>query len=189
MRSEVEMERGGLINGMHLGVVVDRDDPDGLGRVRVNVPGLLEPASGWAWPLGTVGGGGKDRGFFVVPELGAEVAVLFHQGDPDHVHYLCAHWGAPDGESEVPDEAGGSPDVRVIASGSFRIILDERPGRRHLAVIDRATGDGLELDAETHTVTLRATSGLRIESTGPLSIESLALTLNGRAVRAGLDPI
>ena len=183
------MESGKLIYGMHLGVVVDRDDPDGLGRARVNVPGLIEPASGWAWPLGTVGGGGKDRGFFAVPELGAEVAIFFHQGDVDHPHYLCAHWGAPGGESEVPDEAGGSPDVRVIATGSFRIVIDERAGRRHLAVIDRATGDGLEIDAETHRVTLRATSGLHIEAMGPLSIEALALTLNGRTVRPGIDPI
>jgi uncharacterized protein involved in type VI secretion and phage assembly len=174
---------------MYLGVVVDRDDPDGLGRVRAMVPGLLEPASGWAWPLGTVGGGGKDRGFFAVPELEAEVAILFHQGDVDQPFYLAAHWGAPSGVSEVPAEAAGSPDVRVFATPSFRIVIDERPGRRHLAVIDRATGDGLEIDAQTHAVTLRGTSALRIESTGPLSIEALALTLNGRPVRPGMDPI
>lgn len=175
--------------GMYVGVVVDREDPDGLGRVRVMVPGLLEPSSGWAWPLGTVGGGGKDRGFFAVPELDAEVGIFFHQGDVDQPFYVPAHWGAPGGESEVPAEAGGSPDVRVMATASFRIVIDERPGRRHLAVIDRVTGDGLEIDAETHRVTLRATSGLHIESTGPLSIESLALTLNGRSVRPGIDPI
>ncbi len=176
-------------HGMYLGVVVDRDDPDGLGRVRVLVPGLLEPASGWAWPLGTVGGGGKDRGFFAVPELDAEVAVLFALGDVDHPFYLPAHWGAPGGVSEVPAEADGSPDVRVVATATFRIVIDERAGRRHLAVIDRATGDGLEIDAETHAVTLRGTSALRIEATGPLAIEALALTLNGRPVRPGLDPI
>lgn len=175
--------------GMYLGVVIDRDDPDGLGRVRVQVPGLVEPASGWAWPLGTGGGGGPDRGLFAVPEVGAEVAVFFHQGDVDHPHYLCAHWGAPGGASEVPAEASGSPDVRVLATASFRIVLDERAGRRRLAVIDRATGDGLELDAETHAVTLRGTSALRIECLGPLSIEALALTLNGRTVRPGAEPI
>ena len=183
------MDRGNDMSGMFLGVVTDRDDPDGLGRVRVQVPGLVEPESGWAWPLGTVGGGGPDRGFFAVPEVGAEVAVFFHQGDVDQVFFLSAHWGAPGGQSEVPAEANGSPDVRVIATESFRVVFDERVGRRHVAVIDRATGDGLEIDAETHTVTLRGTSGLRIEALGPLSIEALALTLNGRPVRPGVDPI
>lgn len=182
------MERGAM-TGMYMGFVADREDPDGLGRVRVTVPGLVEPMSGWAWPLGTVGGGGPDVGLFAVPPLGAEVAVWFEQGDVDQPHYLAAHWGMPGGVSEVPVEAGGSADVQVLATPSFRIILDERAGRRHLAVIDRATGDGLELDAMSHTVTLRGTTGVRIESTGPLTIEALAITLNGRVVRPGGDPI
>lgn len=179
----------GTQTGMVLGFVTSREDPDGLGRVRVQVPGLLEPESGWAWPLGTVGGGGRDVGFFAVPEVGAEVAVFFAHGDVDAPYYLAGHWGAPGGDSEVPVEAGGSPAVRVLATPTFRVIFDERPGRRHLAVIDRVTGDGLELDAELHTVTLRGSTALRIESSGPLVIDALAITLNGRVVRPGGEPI
>ena len=88
--------------GMYLGYVTHRDDPEGLGRVRVCIPGLIEPHSAWAWPLGTCGGGSKDRGFFAVPEVGAEVAIFFNQGDPEAPHYISAHWGKPDGMSEVP---------------------------------------------------------------------------------------
>jgi len=91
--------------GMYVGHVTDRKDPDKLGRVRVCVPGLLEPHSAWAWPLGTVGGGSKNRGFFAVPEEGAEVALFFNQGDVDKPYFISAHWGKPNGESEVPEEA------------------------------------------------------------------------------------
>ena len=63
---------------LYIGEVVDRDDPEGLGRVRLRIPGLVDPASSWAFPLGTVGGGSDRRGFFSVPEKGAEVGVLFH---------------------------------------------------------------------------------------------------------------
>src|SRR5215831_13124728 len=66
---------------LYIGHVVDRADPEGLGRVRVRIPGLVEPASAWAYPLGTLGGGSDRRGFFCVPEQGAEVGVLFCQGD------------------------------------------------------------------------------------------------------------
>ena len=83
--------------GLYVGEVVDRADPEGLGRVRVRIPGLIEPASAWAFPLGTLGGGTDRRGFFAVPERGAEVGVLFHQGDVDHPFYLAGHWGKPDG--------------------------------------------------------------------------------------------
>ena len=62
--------------GMYVGYVTKRDDEEQLGRVRVCIPGVLEPESAWAWPLGTSGGGSKDRGFFAVPEEGAEVEPL-----------------------------------------------------------------------------------------------------------------
>ena len=45
--------------GMYVGYVTRRDDAEQLGRVRVSIPGVLEPESAWAWPLGTVGGGSK----------------------------------------------------------------------------------------------------------------------------------
>ncbi|MEO1337603.1 MAG: phage baseplate assembly protein V, partial [Myxococcota bacterium] len=78
--------------GLHIGYVTERDDPAGLGRVRVCVPGVLEPQSAWAWPLGTSGGGAKDHGFFAVPVIGAEVGVFFNQGDVDAPFYVCGHW-------------------------------------------------------------------------------------------------
>lgn len=80
--------------GMYVGYVTKRDDEEQLGRVRVCIPGVLEPESAWAWPLGTSGGGSKDRGFFAVPEEGAEVAVFFNQGNIDAPYYLTAHWGS-----------------------------------------------------------------------------------------------
>ena len=75
--------------GMYVGYVTKRDDEEQLGRVRVCIPGVLEPESAWAWPLGTSGGGSKDRGFFAVPEEGAEVAVFFNQGNVDAPYYLA----------------------------------------------------------------------------------------------------
>ena len=46
--------------GLYVGYVTHRRDPERLGRVRVCIPGVLEPHSAWAWPLGTAGGGFKD---------------------------------------------------------------------------------------------------------------------------------
>ncbi|ACY13294.1 phage baseplate assembly protein V [Haliangium ochraceum] len=175
--------------GMYLGYVTARDDPEGLGRVRVCVPGVLEPHSAWAWPLGTAGGGSKDCGLFAVPALGAEVAVLFCQGDVDAPHYLCAHWGKPDGASEVPAEAQGQPDNRVLATPTFRIELDETPGARKLKLTNRATGDHLVLDAESNTVTLAATTALTVRAAGAVRIEAATVTIAGRVVRPIPEPI
>jgi len=170
--------------GMYVGYVTHRRDPDQLGRVRVCVPGVLEPHSAWAWPLGTAGGGAKDVGLFAVPEVGAEVALFFNQGDVDAPYYLSAQWGRPAGESEVPEEAQlDPPDNRVWATPTFRIELNESLGARRLRLTNKKTGDHLLFDAEENTVTLEATTALTLRSAGAVSIEGLQVTIGGRVVR------
>ena len=176
--------------GMYVGYVTHRRDPDRLGRVRVCIPGVVEPHSAWAWPLGTAGGGFKNRGLFAVPEEGAEVAVFFNQGDVDAPYYLSAHWGKPDGESEVPEEAQQDPpDNRVLATPTFRVELDESKDTRRLKLTNRKTGDHLVLDAEENSVTLAATSALTLRAVGAVSIEGVQITIGGRVVRPIADPI
>jgi len=176
--------------GMYVGYVTARKDPEGLGRVRVCIPGVLEPESTWAWPLGTSGGGFKDRGFFAVPEEGAEVAVFFNQGDIDAPYYLSANWGKPDGESEVPEEAQKDPpDNCVLATPTFCIELDESEGGRKLKLTNRKTGDHLLFDAEENTITLEGTTAITIKAVGAISLEATSVTIAGRVVRRIADPI
>lgn len=176
--------------GMYLGYVTHRDDPEALGRVRVCIPGVIEPHSNWAWPLGTSGGGFKDHGFFAVPAKGAEVAVFFHQGDVDEPYYVSAHWGKPDGESEVPAEAQKTPpDNRVIATPTFRIELDETEDSRKLKLTNKKTGDHLVFDAEKNSITLEGTTSITIRAVGAIRIEAPQVTVAGRVVRPIAQPI
>ena len=176
--------------GMYLGYVTKRDDPEQLGRVRVCIPGVLEPESAWAWPLGTSGGGSKNRGLFAVPEEGAEVAVFFHQGNVDAPHYLSAHWGKPGGESELPEEAVRErPDNRVLSTETFRIELDETDKQRKLRLTNKKTGDHLVFDAEENSVTLEATTALTLRAVGAITIDAMQVTIAGRVVRPIADPI
>lgn len=176
--------------GMYVGHVTDRKDPEQLGRVRVCVPGLLEPHSAWAWPLGTVGGGSKNRGFFAVPEEGAEVALFFNQGDVDQPYFLSAHWGKPNGESEVPEEAQKDPpDNRVLATETFRLELDETEGSRRLKITNKKTDDYLEFDAEKNTITLQGTTAIVVRATGGISLDATHITIGGRVIRPVEDAV
>jgi len=180
--------------GLYIGEVVDRDDPEGIGRVRVRIPGLVEPASAWAFPLGTLGGGSDRRGFFSVPEKGAEVGVLFHQGDVDHPYYLCGHWGKPDGQAEVPEPARGlpkeeAPQVRAFETGRFLFVFDDREGKEALVVKDKTSGDQIEFDGVGMGITIKATSALLLKADGVVNIEGASVQINGRLVLPGPKPI
>jgi hypothetical protein len=177
--------------GLHIGYVTDRADPERLGRVRLCIPGLIEPQSAWAFPLGGAGGGSKDTGFFAVPELGAEVGVFFVQGD---VHappyYLAAHWGKPGGKSEVPEEAQVfPPDNRVLATPNFRIELDESKGGKKLKITNKLSGDHVLFNAEENTMTVEATTALHINATGSIRIQATEVLINGRVVAPVGRPI
>lgn len=172
--------------GLFIGYVVARDDPEGLGRVRVCIPGLMEPQSPWAWPLGTGGGGAPDHGLFAVPPDGAEVGVLFRQGNPAAPYYLCAQWG----RGEVPEEAQVSPpDNRVLATPTFRVELDESDGARKMKLTNRKTGDHLLFDAETNTITLEGTTSITLRAVGAIVLDAPQVTIAGRVVRPVVEGI
>lgn len=179
---------------LYIGEVVDRDDPEGLGRVRVRIPGLVDPASSWAFPLGTVGGGSDRRGFFSVPEKGAEVGVLFHQGDIDHPFYLCGHWGKPNGQAEVPEPARElpkeeTPHVRAFETKRFLLAFDDREGKEAFLIKDKKSGDQVEFDGVAMGITIKATAGLVLKADGLVNIEGAAVQINGRLVLPGPKPI
>jgi len=179
---------------LYIGEVVDRDDPEGLGRVRVRIPGLVDPASPWAFPLGTVGGGSDRRGFFSVPEKGAEVGVLFHQGDVDHPFYLCGHWGKPNGKAEVPEPARDLPkeevpQVRAFETSRFLLVFDDRAGKESFLIKDKKSGDEIEFDGSAMGITIKATSALLLKADGMVNIEGAAVQINGRLVLPGPKPI
>jgi len=179
---------------LYIGHVVDRADPECLGRVRVRIPGLVEPASAWAFPLGTVGGGSDRRGFFAVPEEGAEVGVLFHQGDPDHPWYLSAHWGRPNGERETLEAVRDlskedAPKVRAFETRRFILVFDDREGKEALVIKDKTSGDEIELDGVAMGISIKATSALVLKADGIVSIEGLNVVIQGRLVLPSGKPI
>lgn len=170
---------------------MDRNDPEKLGRVRVRIPGLLEPASAWAWPIGAPGGGGgkgAGQGFWWIPKVGAEVAVWFKGGDPDHPRYMPSNWGAPGGTSEVPAAAdGGNPDVIVLAFGPYDVIVDTREESKGFKIRDRSAPDDniIEFDGVQRAVQIKAMTALKLEAVGQVEINGLVVTVNGVAAGTG----
>lgn len=178
------------ILGMQIGVVADRRDPDGLGRVRIRIPTLFDPdPTPWAWPLGGGGGGGKVRqGGFVVPADGAEVAVFFKDGDPEHPYFLAANFGAPAGARETPTPVkdllpADSPDVAAFEFGDYYVQIDNRDGQKKLEVKHKVSEDAIEHNGKDMAWQIKGTSLVRIVADGQIDISAPMITINGRVVQ------
>ena len=72
--------RGAKFDGLFVGQVIDRDDPQSLGRVQVKVLGIHTATTGlpWAFPVQPLLGNEQ----FTVPDEDAWVMVMFLNGQP-----------------------------------------------------------------------------------------------------------
>ena len=170
------------LRGLFVGTVFNRDDPKKQHRVRAWIPGVAQP-SGWLRPLGFPGLGSKNRGFVMVPKIGADLGVLFEQGDIEKGWYLPANVAAPDGVSDLPEESkDGYPDVQCIRWDSAILEIDERPATAGMRLRTTAGSELLSFDAVKGEVILSGVTRLVLSSQGAVEIEGTVVLINGRPV-------
>jgi uncharacterized protein involved in type VI secretion and phage assembly len=116
--------------GKYRALVVDNEDPENLGRLKVQVPSVLgsEVVSGWATPC-VPHGGDANLGWLSIPEVGAGVWVEFEDGDLEFPIWVGTFWSAPGGDSELPksNDSVGAEQTEV-QSPPTRKIFKTRKG-------------------------------------------------------------
>lgn len=146
----VDLKRTG---GVVIGLVKDLDDPDSLGRVKVEYPWLSgEPESDWCRVATPLAGG--EYGLYFAPEIDSEALVIFEQGDFNRPYIVGFLWS---GETPLP---GTELEQRLIKSVSGNIImLDDRDGEEGISITDKhgnsivMNKDGIEITGKKITIT------------------------------------
>jgi uncharacterized protein involved in type VI secretion and phage assembly len=155
------------ITGVVIGLVKDVDDPDGDGRIRVAFPWLgSDILSGWAPVAAPLGG--KDRGYFYLPEIDDEALVAFEMGDFDHPFVLgFLHNGV-----DKPPTGGIDKHVRRIKSVAGHVVdLDDRSGSEKVHVKTNG-GHLLDLRDSDATIEIATAGGQKVTMTDrPAQIE------------------
>lgn len=133
--------------GKYPGVVTDNEDPLEIGRIRAKVPAVLGENSetGWALPCAPFGGG-KDRGFLIVPEVGDAAWIEFAGGDISLPIWAGTFWGAP--------QSGGGQDDLAAEAGPETPTADGTLAGPGFGVVRTAAGHRLFFDDEGEIVVL-----------------------------------
>jgi uncharacterized protein involved in type VI secretion and phage assembly len=182
------------VAGVVPAVVSNIDDPDQMGRVKVAFPWLADSAESH-WARVVAAGAGPDRGAVLLHEVGDEVLVAFHHGDPRLPYVLGGlHNGVdapPLGVGELV--GGGEVKKRVIVSRTgHRLVLDDTDEVVRLATGDDAHrlvlskkdtkvtihSDGtVEIDAG-QDVKITAGGSMALEATGSLDLKGMGVTVD-----------
>lgn len=139
--------------GKYRGFVVDNEDPEKLGRLKVAVPSVLgkEVVTGWASPC-TPYGGDVGQGFLFIPEKKAGVWIEFEEGDLEFPIWVGSFWSKPDGNSELPkpNDVEGAEEEEIQNPVTRKIIktkkghtiqFEDKDGEEMVTIVHKVSDD------------------------------------------------
>lgn len=190
--------------GKYRGGVVDNNDPDGRGRLKLRVPSVLgDLTTGWALPCFPFGGADQ-TGFYLVPPVDAAVWVEFEQGDVSYPIWTGTYWTGkvsapakepakrifrtPFGHTLEFDDTEGKEAVRIEHGGDAKssAVFDEKGG---VTITDKQ-GAQVHLDADGNQVVIKDSGGNTITlSSSATSIKdsnghSITFDASGATIKA-----
>ena len=173
----------GRIFGVARGLVTDNQDPDGLGRVRVQLPWLAQGSAYWARTAAPMAGSGY--GAWFLPEVGDEVLVGAEHGDPALLYVIGMLWN---GKAKPPESnADGKNALRLIKSRSgHRLLFDDTEGA---AILELKLADGKRVTLDKDGVAIGDAAGNTIViKTGSSEIAvTAAAKLTLKAAQIGIE--
>ena len=105
--------------GKYRGLVRDNNDPTHRGRVKLQVPAVLNELEVWAVPC--LPYAGNNVGLYTIPEPGAGVWVEFEGGDPSYPIWTGGFWA----DNELPRNEQGNeaiPSLRILRTETGLMI-------------------------------------------------------------------
>gem|GEM_PF-11672 len=148
------------IQGLHIGIVTDLEDPDGQNRIMVRVPLIMEQDEG-IWSRVSTLDAGKERGTFFLPEIGDEVIVGFLNNDPRHAVVLgmmnSAHSPAPLTAANDNNEKG------YVSRSNLKVLFNDD---KKTIQIETPAGNKLLLSEEDAAITLADQNGNKLTMDG-----------------------
>jgi uncharacterized protein involved in type VI secretion and phage assembly len=181
-RHNTHTEPDNAIPGVRVAIVRDNEDPENLGRVKLEFPWRdADDESYWARIATEMTGDGYGTHF--LPEVEDEVLVSFENGD---IHSPIVIGSLYSGDRKpANNNADGNNDIRAITTRSghkiefddndqsgavtvktnagHEVVLDDESGGEAITIEDKA-GNSIEMDAVGNSITLDAKKEISLEA-------------------------
>lgn len=175
-------------NGVHIGLVVSVQDPQGLGRVQIKLPAIDPAGDTPIWARVAVPFAGDNFGAFFIPDVGTEVLVAFTAGDAGWPVVIGNLWN---GATALPEQIGDKVDRWTLTgkAGTRIAIVEESSGQEKVEITTPAGVTATLTDSSGGEITLEAAGNTVKMSTSGVSIQAAAkveVTASQVSVSAGM---
>jgi len=166
--------------GVMPGIVKENEDPENMGRVRIEFP-YWENQDVTEWARVATPMAGAEMGAYFLPEVGDEVLVAFEHGDVRYPYVIGCLWN---GAEKPPESNDGNNNIRKIKTRSGHeiilndddngakltitsssgncITLDDASGGECVKIEDKS-GNSITLDAASNAISLECSGELKIK--------------------------
>ena len=155
--------------GLHRAFVTDNDDPEKLGRVKVESAWYDPPESDWLRVISPYAG--KEYGWYVVPEISDEVLVGYMRGDVNDMVVFGSIYNKkalPKGEWVTPDN-----DHKVFHTMAGNIIdFNDESGKETITITTAKEACILTLSTADKCVTIKSTGDIKLDADGSINLEA-----------------
>jgi uncharacterized protein involved in type VI secretion and phage assembly len=171
----------GTLNDLHLGAVLDNNDPEGRGRIKVR----LHATGLELWAGVIVPSAGSGYGVSLLPRLQEQVLLAFVS--PDLPLVLGAVWS---GSNSTPDAAAPVEERYLIRTpGGISVLLDDQdskveirtPAGYHLTITDQGGGTVTILKG-SEKIEMSAT-GISITAAAKVSVQASQVDISAGMVK------
>ena len=115
-----------MTSGTIVGVVESNQDPEKMHRVKVKLP--VDGGFSSTWCRLCSPNGGADRGLVILPEVGAEVALLVSTATSTPYVIGGVYNGADDRPEAYHNDDGGDHRRVLWTRGDHMLVFDDTPG-------------------------------------------------------------
>ncbi|WP_405266155.1 type VI secretion system Vgr family protein [Cellulophaga sp. Ld12] len=142
------------------GVVLDNNDPDGLGRIKVQFGWQRRMGTSTPWIKMNTPYGGNGKGFYFIPELDEEVLVGFENNNPEKPYVLSAGYNS----SAKSGMANADNNLKTIRTRSGHTIeLNDTDGEEKINIYDHE-GSIITFDTQAKSLYITATENIEFQA-------------------------
>jgi uncharacterized protein involved in type VI secretion and phage assembly len=145
---------------METATVVENNDPDGLGRIKVQFAWQRALGETTPWLRMLTPHAGGDKGFHFVPEIGEEVAIGFESGNAERPFVMGSlYTGTAKSDSNWHTDTNAIKAIRTRSGHTLE--LDDTNGAEMINIYDN-DGSRISFNTQEKSLSISATENIDI---------------------------